>query len=120
MWIITCSSGAGPENDHLQDIFRPQVSDNRHGSDGHVARRSKSKFDKVPDGLRVAIPHEGGAYGIDVGKGDADGSKTHGANLVLNEGCLITAIHSPVSARTTAACFVDRLYFGCQLFFFLS
>ena len=39
----------------------------------------------------MAIVHEDGAYGVDVGKGDEAGSKKHGFNVVLNEGYSITA-----------------------------
>jgi branched-chain amino acid transport system substrate-binding protein len=93
MWITTCISSAVLENRHLHYVFRPQVSGNLYGvaATDMVAEYSKSKLGKDPKDLRVAIVHEDGAYGVDVGKGDEAGSKKHGFKVVLNEGYSITA-----------------------------
>src|SRR5450755_2646552 len=93
MWITTCISSAVLENRHLHYVFRPQVSGNLYGiaATDMIAEYSKSKFGKDPKDLRVAIVHEDGAYGVDVGKGDEAGSKKHGFQVVLNEGYSITA-----------------------------
>ena len=93
MWLTTCISSAVLENRHLHYVFRPQVSGNLYGvaATDMIAHYSKSKFGKEPKDLRVAIVHEDGAYGVDVGKGDEAGSKKHGFNVVLNEGYSITA-----------------------------
>ena len=93
MWLTTCISSAVLENRHLHYVFRPQVSGNLYGvaATDMIAHYSKSKFGKEPKDLRVAIVHEDGAYGVDVGKGDEAGSKKHGFNIVLNEGYSITA-----------------------------
>ncbi len=93
MWLTTCVSSAVLENRHLHYVFRPQVSGNLYGvqATDMIAEYSKSKFGKEPKDLRVAIVHEDGAYGVDVGKGDEAGSKKHGFQIVLNEGYSITA-----------------------------
>jgi ABC-type branched-subunit amino acid transport system substrate-binding protein len=93
MWLTTCISSAVLENRHLHYVFRPQVSGNLYGvaATDMIAHYAKSKFGKEPKDLRVAIVHEDGAYGVDVGKGDEAGSKKHGFNVVLNEGYSITA-----------------------------
>jgi len=93
MWLTTCVSSAVLENRHLHYVFRPQVSGNLYGMQATdmIAEYSKSKFGKDPKDLRVAIVHEDGAYGVDVGKSDEAGSKKHGFNIVLNEGYSITA-----------------------------
>jgi ABC-type branched-subunit amino acid transport system substrate-binding protein len=93
MWLTTCVSSAVLENRHLHYVFRPQVSGNLYGvqATDMIAEYAKSKFGKDPKDLRVAIVHEDGAYGVDVGKGDEAGSKKHGFQIVLNEGYSITA-----------------------------
>lgn len=93
MWITTCISSAVLENRHLHYVFRPQVSGNLYGvaATDMIAEYSKSKLGKDPKDLRVAIVHEDGAYGVDVGKGDEAGSKKHGFKVVLNEGYSISA-----------------------------
>ena len=93
MWITTCISSAVLENRHLHYVFRPQVSGNLYGvaATDMIAHYAKSKLGKDPKDLRVAIVHEDGAYGVDVGKGDEAGSKKHGFKVVLNEGYSITA-----------------------------
>src|SRR5215813_4645246 len=79
MWITTCISSAVLENRHLHYAFRPQVSGNLYGvaATDMIAHYAKSKFGKEPKDLRVAIVHEDGSYGVDVGKGDEAGSKKH-------------------------------------------
>jgi ABC-type branched-subunit amino acid transport system substrate-binding protein len=93
MWLTTCISSAVLENRHLRYVFRPQVTGILYGvaATDMIAHYSKSKFGKDPKDLRVAIVHEDGAYGVDVGKGDAAGSKKHGFNVVLNEGYSLTS-----------------------------
>jgi branched-chain amino acid transport system substrate-binding protein len=93
MWLTTCISSAVLENRHLHYVFRPQVSGNLYGvaATDMIAEYSKSKLGKDPKDLRVAIVHEDGAYGVDVGKGDEAGSKKYGFKVVLNEGYSITA-----------------------------
>src|ERR1700756_962050 len=93
MWITTCISSAVLDGKNYKYVFRPQASGDQFGlmTMDFIAQNSLSKFGKEPKDLRVAIIHEDGAYGVDVGKGNEAGVKKAGFNLVLNEGYSATA-----------------------------
>jgi branched-chain amino acid transport system substrate-binding protein len=93
MWITTCISSAVLENRNLKYVFRTQPSGRQFGlmSADFVAQNAKAKLGKEPKDLRVAIIHEDGAYGVDVSKGNEEGAKKAGFNLVLKEGYSATA-----------------------------
>src|SRR5881296_1207004 len=93
MWITTCISSAVLENRHLKYVFRTQPSGKQFGlmSTDFVAQNAKAKLGKEPKDLRVAIIHEDGAYGVDVSKGNEEGAKKAGFNIVLKEGYAATA-----------------------------
>ena len=93
MWITTCISSAVLENRNLKYVFRPQPSGRQFGlmSTDFVAKNSKDKLGKEPKDLRIAIIHEDGAYGVDVSKGNEEGAKKAGMNVVLKEGYAATA-----------------------------
>jgi branched-chain amino acid transport system substrate-binding protein len=93
MWITTCISSAVLENRNLKYVFRIQPSGRQFGlmSTDFIAQNSKAKLNKEPKDLRVAIIHEDGAYGVDVAKGNEEGAKKAGFNVVLKEGYAATA-----------------------------
>jgi branched-chain amino acid transport system substrate-binding protein len=93
MWITTCISSAVLENRNLKYVFRAQPSGRQFGlmSADFVAQNSKAKLSKEPKDLRVAIIHEDGAYGVDVSKGNEEGAKKAGFQIVLKEGYAATA-----------------------------
>ncbi|HEV8225457.1 MAG TPA: ABC transporter substrate-binding protein, partial [Methylomirabilota bacterium] len=93
MWITTCISSAVLENRNLKYVFRIQPSGRQFGlmSTDFIAQNSKAKLNKEPKDLRVAIIHEDGAYGVDVSKGNEEGAKKAGFNMVLKEGYSATA-----------------------------
>jgi ABC-type branched-subunit amino acid transport system substrate-binding protein len=93
MWITTCISSAVLENRNLKYVFRIQPSGRQFGlmSTDFVAQNTQAKLGKDPKGLRVAIIHEDGAYGVDVSKGNEEGAKKAGFNVVLKEGYSATA-----------------------------
>jgi ABC-type branched-subunit amino acid transport system substrate-binding protein len=93
MWITTCISSAVLENRHLKYVFRAQPSGRQFGlmSTDFLAQNAKAKLGKDPRDLRVAIIHEDGAYGVDVSKGNEEGAKRAGFNVVLKEGYAATA-----------------------------
>jgi branched-chain amino acid transport system substrate-binding protein len=93
MWITTCISSAVLENRNLKYVFRVQPSGRQFGlmSTDFVAQNAQAKLGKDPKGLRVAIIHEDGAYGVDVSKGNEEGAKKAGFNVVLKEGYAATA-----------------------------
>ena len=88
MWITTCIASPVLEGRNLQYVFRPQPFGSQWGltSTAMVAEYSKAQLGKEPKDLRVAIIHEDGAYGTDVAKGNAEGAKKAGFQVVLNEG----------------------------------
>src|SRR6266568_444595 len=92
MWITTCISSAVLENRNLKYVFRVQPSGRQFGlmSTDFVAQNAQAKLGKDPKGLRVAIIHEDGAYGVDVSKGNEEGAKKAGFNVVLREGYAAT------------------------------
>jgi branched-chain amino acid transport system substrate-binding protein len=93
MWITTCISSAVLENRNLKYVFRTQPSGRQFGvmSADFVAKNAKAKLGKDGKDLRVAIIHEDGAYGVDVSKGNEEGAKKAGFNIVLKEGYAATA-----------------------------
>jgi ABC-type branched-subunit amino acid transport system substrate-binding protein len=93
MWITTCVSSGVFDGKNYNYVFRPQAAGDQYGmmTTDFIAQNSVSKFGKEPKDLRVAIIHEDGAYGVDVGKGNEAGVKKAGFNLVLNEGYSATA-----------------------------
>jgi ABC-type branched-subunit amino acid transport system substrate-binding protein len=93
MWITTCISSAVLENRNLKYVFRAQPSGRQFGlmSADFIAQNAKAKLNKEPKDLRVAIIHEDGAYGVDVSKGNEEGAKKAGFNIVLKEGYAATA-----------------------------
>src|SRR5881628_2003112 len=83
----------GVENRNLEYGFRVQASGRQFGlmSMDFSAKNAKAKLGKEPKDLKVAIIHEDGAYGIDVSKGNEEGARKAGFNLVLKEGYAATA-----------------------------
>src|SRR6266567_7873597 len=92
MFITTCISSAVLENRNFKHVFRAQPSGRQIGlmSMDFIAQNAKAKLGKEPKDLRVAIIHEDGAYGIDVSKGNEEGAKKAGFNVVLREGYAAT------------------------------
>src|SRR5207249_4964410 len=93
MWITSCISSAVLENRNLKYVFRAQPSGRQFGmmSMDFIAKNAKEKLKKDPKDVKVAIIHEDGAYGIDVAKGNQEGARKAGFNLVLKEGYAATA-----------------------------
>jgi branched-chain amino acid transport system substrate-binding protein len=93
MWITTCISSAVLEGRNLKYVFRTQPSGRQFGlmSMDFLAKNTKARLGKEPKDLRVAIIHEDGAYGVDVSKGNEEGARKAGFNLVLKEGYAATA-----------------------------
>jgi len=93
MWITTCISSAVLENRNLKYIFRIQPSGRQFGlmSMDFIEKNARAKLGKDPKDIRVAIIHEDGAYGIDVSKGNEEGAKKAGFNVVLREGYAATS-----------------------------
>ena len=88
MWITTCIASPVLEGRDLKYVFRPQPFGRQWGltSTAMVAEYSKAQLGKDPKDVRVAIIHEDGPYGTDVAKGNVEGSKKYGFQVVLDEG----------------------------------
>src|SRR5438093_13537582 len=95
MWITSCILSAVLENRNLKYVFRAQPSGRQFGlmSMDFIAKNTRAKLGKEPKDLKVAIIHEDGPYGIDVSKGNEEGAKKAGFNIVLKEGYAATAPH---------------------------
>src|SRR5690348_6040824 len=93
MWITTCISSVVLDGKGYKYVFRPQASGDQFGmmTMDFIAQNAKEKFGKDPKDLRIAIIHEDGAYGVDVSKGNEEGAKEGGLNVVLDEGYSATA-----------------------------
>lgn len=93
MWITTCIASPVLQNRHLKYVFRPQPYGTQWGlaSTDMLAAYAKPQLGKDPKDLRVAIIHEDGPYGTDVAKGNAEGAKKAGMQVVVNEGYSVTA-----------------------------
>ena len=88
MWITTCIASPVLAGRNLKYVFRPQPFGAQWGltSMAMVAAYSKKQLGKDPKNLRVAIIHEDGPYGTDVGKGNEEGAKKAGFQIVADEG----------------------------------
>jgi ABC-type branched-subunit amino acid transport system substrate-binding protein len=93
MWITTCIASPVLRDRHLKYVFRAQPYGVQWGlaSTEMVAAYAKSQLGKDPKDVRIAIIHEDGAYGVDVAKGNQEGAKESGLNVVLDEGYSITS-----------------------------
>ena len=93
MWITTCIASPVLEGRHLQYVFRPQPYGRQWGlaSTEMVGAYAKAQLGKDPKDTRIAIIHEDGPYGVDVAKGNEEGAKKAGLNVVLDEGYSVTS-----------------------------
>src|SRR5579872_2428996 len=93
MWITTCIASPVLRDRHLKYVFRVQPYGTQWGlaSTEMLAAYSKAQLGKDPRDLRVAIIHEDGPYGTDVAKGNEDGAKKAGIQVVVDEGYSITS-----------------------------
>ncbi|HXA20952.1 MAG TPA: ABC transporter substrate-binding protein [Acetobacteraceae bacterium] len=93
MWITTCIASPVLRDHHLKYVFRAQPYGVQWGlaSTEMVAAYAKAQLGKDPKDVRIAIIHEDGAYGVDVAKGNEEGAKESGLNVVLDEGYSITS-----------------------------
>ena len=93
MWITTCIASPVLRDRHLQYVFRPQPYGTQWGlaSTEMLGAYSKSQLGKDPRDLRVAIIHEDGPYGTDVAKGNEEGAKKAGIQVVVDEGYSISS-----------------------------
>ncbi|HTO10532.1 MAG TPA: ABC transporter substrate-binding protein [Candidatus Binatia bacterium] len=93
LWITTAISSKVFDGRNLQYTFRPTATGDQFGAlaVAYINEYAKDKLKKDPKALRLAIIHEDGAYGSDVGAGGETKAKELGLNVVLKEGYSINA-----------------------------
>ena len=93
MWANICISSAVFKDRNLQYVFRPQAHSDQFGqvSVDMIAHYAKAKLGKDAKGLKVAIIHEDGPYGVGVASSNEATAKKHGMDVVLHEGYSATA-----------------------------
>jgi branched-chain amino acid transport system substrate-binding protein len=93
MWANICISSAVFKGRNLQYVFRPQAHSDQFGevSVDMIAHYAKAKLGEDVKGLKVAIIHEDGPYGVGVASSNESQAKKHGMEVVLKEGYSATA-----------------------------
>jgi ABC-type branched-subunit amino acid transport system substrate-binding protein len=93
MWITTCIASPVLRDRNLKYVFRPQPYGTQWGlaSTEMLTAYSNTQLGKDPKDLRVAIIHEDGPYGVDVAKGNEEGAKEGGLNVVMDEGYSVSS-----------------------------
>ena len=73
---------------NLTYTFRAQIHSDQYGeaSAGFLADNAKAKLGMSPEGLKVAVIHEDGPYGVGVGEAGERFAKEKGFQVVLREG----------------------------------
>ena len=93
MWANICISSAVFKGRNLQYVFRPQAHSDQFGqvSVDMIAHYAKAKLGEDVKGLKVAIIHEDGPYGVGVASSNEATAKKHAMEVVLKEGYSATA-----------------------------
>ena len=93
MWANVCVASSVFKGKNLTHVFRAQVHSDQFGeaSCAFLNENAKSKLNKDPKDLKVAIIYEDGPYGSGVAAGNESACKKHGMQVVLKEGYSATA-----------------------------
>jgi len=93
MWANVCTASAVFKGKNLRYVFRPQVHTDQFGvaSCSLLNETAKTRFNKDPKDLKVAIIYEDGPYGAGVAAGNEESCKKFGMQIVLKEGYSSTA-----------------------------
>jgi len=88
MWANVCTASSVFKGKNLQYVFRPQVHSDQFGaaSCNLLNETAKSKFNKDPKDLKIAILYEDGPYGTGVATANEETCKKFGMQIVLKEG----------------------------------
>lgn len=91
-WLNICVATSVMRDKKLQYVFRAQVHSDQFGeaSCHFVAEKAKSKFDKDPKDLRVAIIYENGPYGSGIAGANEASCRALGLQVLLKEGYVAT------------------------------
>jgi branched-chain amino acid transport system substrate-binding protein len=93
MWANVCTASTVFKGKNLRYVFRPQVHTDQFGvaSCSLLNETAKSRFNKDPKDIKVAIIYEDGPYGAGVAAGNEETCKKFGMQIVLKEGYAATA-----------------------------
>src|SRR5882672_912225 len=93
MWANVCTASSVFKGKNLQYVFRPQVHSDQFGAASCTLlnETAKSKLNKDPKDLKVAIIYEDGPYGSGVAAANEETCKKFGMQIVLKEGYSATA-----------------------------
>ena len=93
MWANVCTASSVFKGKNLQYVFRPQVHTDQFGaaSCNLLNETAKTRFNKDPKDLKIAIIYEDGPYGSGVAAANEETCKKFGMQIVLKEGYTATA-----------------------------
>jgi len=93
MWANVCTASSVFKGKNLRYVFRPQVHTDQFGAASctFLYENAKTKLNKDPKGLKVAILYEDGPYGTGVAAANEEVCTKYGMRIVLKEGYSATA-----------------------------
>jgi branched-chain amino acid transport system substrate-binding protein len=88
LWITTAVSTAVFKGKDLHYVIRAQIHSDQYGQAfaSFIADNAKAKLGVDPSGVKVAIIHEDGPYGVGVAEASERFGKERGLQIVMNEG----------------------------------
>ncbi len=93
MWANVCTASSVFKGKNLRYVFRPQVHTDQFGaaSCALLNEGAKTRLNKDPKDVKVAIIYEDGPYGSGVAAANEEVCKKFGMQIVLKEGYSATA-----------------------------
>jgi len=93
MWANVCTASSVFKGKNLRYVFRPQVHTDQFGaaSCSLLNESAKTRLNKDPKDVKVAIIYEDGPYGSGVAAANEEVCKKFGIQIVLKEGYSATA-----------------------------
>jgi branched-chain amino acid transport system substrate-binding protein len=93
MWANVCTASSVFKDKNLRYVFRPQVHTDQFGaaSCSLLNESAKTRLNKDPKDVKVAIIYEDGPYGSGVAAANEEVCKKFGMQIVLKEGYSATA-----------------------------
>jgi branched-chain amino acid transport system substrate-binding protein len=93
MWANVCTASSVFKGKNLRYVFRPQVHTDQFGaaSCSLLNESAKTRLNKDPKDVKVAIIYEDGPYGSGVAAANEEVCKKFGMQIVLKEGYSATA-----------------------------
>jgi branched-chain amino acid transport system substrate-binding protein len=88
LWITTAVATSVLKDRNYRYVFRGQIHSDQYGqaAAGFLADNAKVKLGAEPKGIKIAIIHEDGPYGVGVGEAGERFAKEKGFEVVMREG----------------------------------